>query len=88
MKLTFTAFLLLIFCSFTALAQKTYSVKGTIRDSVANVGLVNSSVSVLNAKDSTLRKFMRASTGGAFNLANLGKGNFILLVTYPIMPIT
>jgi hypothetical protein len=83
MKSTFTAFLLLIFCSFTALAQKTYSVKGTIRDSVANVGLVNSSVSVLNAKDSTLRKFMRASTGGAFNLANLGKGNFILLVTYP-----
>ncbi|MEO7211152.1 outer membrane beta-barrel family protein [Mucilaginibacter sp.] len=83
MKLTFTAFLLLILCSFSALAQKTYSVKGTIRDSVANVALQNSSVSVLNAKDSTLRKFMRANAGGAFNLTNLGKGSFILLVTYP-----
>ena len=83
MKFTFTILLLCCFCSFNAIAQKVYSVKGTVRDSVTNVKLVNSSVSVLNAKDSTLRKFTRASATGAFNMANLGKGNFILLVTYP-----
>jgi hypothetical protein len=83
MKHTFTFILFLCCLSFSAIAQQTYSVKGTIRDSVANVGLHNGSVSVLNAKDSTLRKFTRAATNGGFNLSNLGKGKFILLVTYP-----
>jgi hypothetical protein len=83
MKITFTVLFFFCICTFSAMAQKTYSVKGTLRDSVANVGLFNSSVSVLNAKDSTLRKFMRANSSGAFNLSGLGKGSFILLVTYP-----
>lgn len=83
MKITFTVLFFFCICTFSAMAQKTYSVKGTLRDSVANVGLFNSSVSVLNAKDSTLRKFVRANSSGAFNLSGLGKGSFILLVTYP-----
>lgn len=83
MKVTFTALILFCLCSFSALAQKTYSVKGVVRDSVTNVKLTNSSVSVLNAKDSTLTKFTRAATTGAFNIGSLGKGKFILLVTYP-----
>ncbi|OOQ59043.1 outer membrane beta-barrel family protein [Mucilaginibacter pedocola] len=83
MKHTFTTLILLCFLTLTATAQKTYLVKGSVRDSVANAGLHNASVSILNAKDSTLRKFMRATTNGSFNLGNLGKGQFILLVTYP-----
>lgn len=83
MKVTFTALILFLVCSFSAIAQKNYSVKGSVRDSVTNVKLVNSSVVILNAKDSTLRKFTRASPTGAFDLNNLGKGNFILLVSYP-----
>lgn len=64
-------------------AQTSYSVKGTITDTAANVNLVNTSVSVLNAKDSTLVNFTRAGNDGAFNISSLKPGKFILLVTYP-----
>lgn len=83
MKITITA-LVLFLCSLTALAQQSpYSVKGAAVDSVANVKLTNSSISVLNAKDSTLRKFTHAKADGSFNINGLGKGKFILLMTYP-----
>jgi len=82
MKLTY---LLLFFCLVTSasFAQNGYSVKGSVADTVANVKLTNTSISVLNAKDSTLRKFTRAGADGSFNITGLGKGKFILLVTYP-----
>jgi len=83
MKFTITALVLLCLCSFSTFAQNSYSVKGAAVDSVANIKLVNTSISVLNAKDSTLRKFTRAAANGSFNINNLGKGKFILLVTYP-----
>jgi hypothetical protein len=84
MKFTITALVLLCLCSFSTFAQtNNYSVKGVAVDSVANVKLVNTSISILNAKDSTLRKFTRASANGTFSLTNLSKGKFILLVTYP-----
>jgi len=83
MKFTITALVLLCLCSFSTFAQNSYSVKGVAVDSVANIKLVNTSISVLNAKDSTLRKFTRAAANGSFNINNLGKGKFILLVTYP-----
>jgi outer membrane receptor protein involved in Fe transport len=78
--------LLFVFCGFLSLslqAQNTYSVKGSIADTVSNVKLVNTSVSVLNAKDSILRMFTRAGGNGSFSISNLSKGKFILLVTYP-----
>ena len=83
MKLTITALVLFCVCSLSALAQNPYSVKGVSIDSVANVKLVNTSISILNAKDSTLRKFTRAAADGSFHLGNLNKGKFILLMTYP-----
>jgi hypothetical protein len=84
MKFTITALVLLCLCSFSTFAQtNNYSVKGVSVDSVANIKLVNTSISILNAKDSTLRKFTRASANGTFSLTNLNKGKFILLVTYP-----
>ena len=83
MKVTITALLLICLYSFTSLAQNPYSVKGNAVDSVSNVKLANTSISVLNAKDSTLRKFTRAAANGSFSITGLSKGNFILLVTYP-----
>ena len=84
MKFTITALVLFCLCSFSAFAQtNNYSVKGVAVDSVGNVKLANTSISILNAKDSTLRKFTRASANGTFSLINLNKGKFILLVTYP-----
>jgi hypothetical protein len=78
--------LLFVFCCFFSLslqAQNTYSVKGSIADTASNAKLANTSISVLNAKDSILRAFTRAGGNGSFSISNLSKGKFILLVTYP-----
>jgi len=77
--------LLLTFCSlsYISLAQNAYSVKGTVTDTASNAKLANTTISVLNAKDSTLYKFTRASANGSFTIGGLKKGKFILLVTYP-----
>ncbi|MDT3403114.1 outer membrane beta-barrel family protein [Mucilaginibacter terrae] len=65
-------------------SQTTYSVKGSAADTIANVKLVNATISVLNAKDSTLRGFTRVAPDGSFSITKkLGKGKFILLATYP-----
>ncbi|MFD1258665.1 outer membrane beta-barrel protein [Mucilaginibacter terrae] len=77
--------LLLTFCllSYVSIAQNAYSVKGTVTDTASNAKLANTTISVLNAKDSTLYKFTRATANGSFSIGNLKKGEFILLVTYP-----
>ena len=75
----------LIFCftSFFLFAQNSYRIKGSVADTVANAKLQNTSIAVLNAKDSTLKKFTRANEDGTFSISGLNKGNFILLVSYP-----
>jgi outer membrane receptor protein involved in Fe transport len=83
MKFTILLLISLPFFSLTLSAQSTYSIKGAVGDTTANVKLVNTSISVLNAKDSTLRSFTRAGVDGTFAINNLSKGKFILLVTYP-----
>jgi hypothetical protein len=65
------------------LAQDSYSIKGIVSDTSANAKLVNTSISVLNAKDSTLVDFTRAGADGSFSLKTSKPGKFILLVTYP-----
>jgi hypothetical protein len=78
--------LLLLFCgifSFNLYAQNKFTVKGEVTDTSAKVTLVNTSVIVLNAKDSILRAFTRVQADGSFTINNLDKGKFILLVTYP-----
>lgn len=83
MKFTFLLLLLCLFLSFTTRAQSPYSVKGTAIDSASNLRLQNTTIAVLNAKDSTLRAFTRAAANGSFSIGNLNKGKFILMVTYP-----
>jgi hypothetical protein len=84
MKITILPLLLLcLFFSSRTFAQNPYSVKGAVIDSSSNLRLVNTTICVLNAKDSTLRQFVRAGVNGTFTLNKLTKGNFILLVSYP-----
>ncbi|PWG82413.1 outer membrane beta-barrel protein [Pararcticibacter amylolyticus] len=64
-------------------AQSGFSVKGVVGDTASSIKLLNTSVSVLRAKDSVLCKFTRASREGAFSISGLPKGKLILLVTYP-----
>lgn len=72
-----------LFISFTASAQDSTFVKGYVVDTVYTTKLANASVSVLNAKDSTLVNFSRANSNAAFQVNKLTSGNYILLVTYP-----
>src|SRR5476651_2678754 len=83
MKVTISALLLYLFFTLSTCAQNPYSIKGAVADSSANSHLVNTTVCVLNAKDSTLRGFTRVNINGTFAINNLVKGNFILLITYP-----
>lgn len=83
MKITNALLLLSFFLYVHAQAQNPYSVKGSIVDSVLNTRLTNATVSVLNAKDSTLLKFVFVKEGGGFIIPNLKAGDFILLVSYP-----
>jgi hypothetical protein len=63
-------------------AQNSHSVKGITLDSVSKVKL-SSSVSILDARDSVLRKFTYADDNGAFTVSGLPPGNYLLYITYP-----
>lgn len=75
--------ILLCFYAVLVSAQMPFSIKGVVVDSAANTKLRNATISVLNAKDSTLYKFTRANVDGTFSIQPLRSGNFILLLTYP-----
>jgi len=81
--LSIIAVILFLLSSIPALAQSNYQIKGTVIDTAVNVGLTNASITVLNAADSILVKFNRSTKDGTFELTDLPKGAFILLVTYP-----
>jgi hypothetical protein len=74
---------LFLFLSSRLSAQNTYSVSGTVVDTAAKAKLANTSVMILNAKDSTLVIFTRTAKDGSFAAGNLHKGKFILLTVYP-----
>jgi hypothetical protein len=81
----FTTLLCLLFLLFSAstFAQNSYSIKGMIGDSIEHVNLGNTSVAVLQAKDSILVKFTLTDNKGAFSITGLQKGKYMLLVSYP-----
>ncbi|MGZ3813612.1 MAG: outer membrane beta-barrel protein [Mucilaginibacter sp.] len=83
MRFTTLLCLSLLLLSASTFAQSNFTAKGVISDSVANVKLFNTSIAVLNAKDSTLVGFARTAEDGSFSLSGLNQGKFILLVAYP-----
>ncbi|SKB81366.1 outer membrane beta-barrel family protein [Daejeonella lutea] len=83
MRTSFLAAILVCLSTAFSYGQNPFSVKGSVRDTISNVSLVNSTIVVLNSKDSTLVKYTRADGDGNFSLNNLKEGNFILMVSYP-----
>jgi hypothetical protein len=82
-QLLFTVLILL--ASISIKAQDVFSIRGVAIDTSVNVRMVNTTVSLLNAGDSTLYKFTRAVANGSFTINNLKAGKFILLVLTRIM---
>lgn len=83
MKHKFLVLVLFLVSSVSVFAQNQYEVKGLVTDTAASYKMVNSTITLLKAKDSTLVKFTRAGADGAFTLSNLSPGKFILLLSYP-----
>jgi hypothetical protein len=83
MRKNILTFVFVLLNAVSLFAQTNYSIKGVITDTASNAKLENASISILNAKDSTLVTFTRATDNGTFQFDNLTKGSFILLVTYP-----
>ncbi|MDX1937223.1 MAG: outer membrane beta-barrel family protein [Flavihumibacter sp.] len=77
--------LLLIFLlsvSITTLAQKDGMVRGLVTDTSSKQALAEATVTILNAKDSTLVSFARTNKNGFFSIKGLDNGNYRLLITH------
>jgi hypothetical protein len=76
--------LLFLLLFFSAQAQNA-SIKGIVVDTVEKTKLQNSSILLIKSKDSILVKDVRAKANGEFELSNLKKGNYTLVITFPKM---
>ena len=75
------AIFLVITISFVQAQQPT--LKGNVSDTASKQNLEHALISLLRAKDSTLYKFTRADKQGNFGIANLVKGAYKMVITYP-----
>lgn len=67
---------------FLLQAQKSASIRGAVYDSVAKKTLSYATVSLVNAKDSSLVSFVRADSTGKFYFNQLAKGKYTLSASY------
>ena len=58
------------------------TIDGTIMDSISKKALTAATVSLANAKDSSLINFTRASDDGFFQFKNIAPGKYLLSVSY------
>lgn len=72
----------LLFIPTILIAQKNISIKGVVFDTASKKGLSFATVSLVNAKDSTLINFTRADSTGSFVLKQVSKGNYLLSTSY------
>ena len=83
MKFIFLFFFFLITNCVYVFGQNSFSIKGIVVDTSKKSKLSNTSVAVINSKDSVLRKFTWTDENGSFNLPGLSPGQYILLLSRP-----
>lgn len=71
-----------IFFSSFVFAQKNSIIKGVAIDSISQKGLAYATLSLVNAKDSTLINFTRADSSGNFQFKKLSRGKYLLSASY------
>ncbi len=82
MKKVFTLSLLIFVLFATAQAQKfDGNIKGKLTDTAAKVPIADATVSVLNAKDSSLATFTLSNKLGNFEIKGLAQGNYRLVIS-------
>jgi len=67
--------------SYTSKAQN-ITIEGTIMDSAINKPLNYATISLANAKDSSLISFTRANDAGFFQIKNVPAGKFLISISY------
>lgn len=76
--------LLLLLVCLTAIAKsQTYTIKGSVSDTVNLNPLQNAAVTLLRAEDSVLATYARAKADGTFALEVNKQGKYLLMVTFP-----
>jgi Outer membrane protein beta-barrel family/Carboxypeptidase regulatory-like domain len=79
----FLLVLLATCCFLVTKAQKpTGNIKGIVMDTASKRGLSYSTISLVQAKDSSLISFMRADSSGGFQIKNIAKGNYLVSASY------
>ncbi len=72
----------LVFLSITASAQNSGTIKGRLVDSIGKQSLKDATVTILEAKDSTLDVFGLAKADGSFSISNITFGEVIFQVNF------
>ena len=70
------------FIWLTISAQKSGNIKGVVFDTIAKQSVPAATITVLQAKDSSLVTFTMTNSRGEFSLANVPYGDYRLLVTH------
>ncbi len=81
MKIICTLGSLLLF-TMVASAQSSGTLKGKLIDSVAKQSLKDASISVLDAKDSTVESFSLAKADGSFEVTKISFGTYVLQISF------
>ena len=71
-----------LFLSAAAMAQTVGTVKGKLVDSLNKQSLKDASITVLDARDSSLEVFGLAKADGTFNITNIAFGKMIIAVKF------
>jgi len=73
-----------LFCLFALVgfSQTTGTLKGKLIDTVGKQSLKDASITILDAKDSTLEVFGLSKEGGLFEVKNISFGNFIVQISF------
>ena len=82
MKNIYLVLISLCLLSLQTVAQNNGHVKGQLMDTASRQPLANATITVMQAKDSSLVTFSRSNNSGAFDVRFLAKGNYRLLISH------
>lgn len=78
----FLACLLCLCMTHWAIAQNTATLKGRLIDSTGKQSLKDASVTILDARDSTLEVFGLTKEDGSFEIKNISFGNYLVHISF------
>ncbi|MBS1688857.1 MAG: carboxypeptidase regulatory-like domain-containing protein, partial [Bacteroidetes bacterium] len=76
-------FILFLLGSSYLCTGQSYTIKGSISDTLNSTHLPNASVTLLRASDSIMETFTRTDDNGAFELHPDTAGRFLIMITFP-----